>query len=162
MSWRRPAPIDDAEIGQGRHAQSYGEKGRALCRTGQTGAVLRDAARGRAQEAPLLLQSNAELCNDPSQLYRKDVHAIVEGLDLDPETVTAYSLRYSSIVRQLLRNVPVRVVAAAHDTFVVQIEKNYSAHITPHSDDVSRCSRIRRCLPVTSCRSGADRHGQKR
>jgi hypothetical protein len=37
-----------------------------------------------------------------------------------------YALRHSSIVRQLLAGVPVRIVAAGHDTSVKMIEHTYS------------------------------------
>jgi hypothetical protein len=52
--------------------------------------------------------------------------------------VTIYALRHTSIVRQLLANVPVRVVAALHDTSIVMIERNYSEYIADHSDDLAR------------------------
>ena len=43
--------------------------------------------------------------------------------------VTQYALRHSPIVRQLLRGVPTRIVAAQHDAWVAMIEKNYSRYI---------------------------------
>ena len=61
------------------------------------------------------------------------------GLD---QAVTFYSLRHSSIVRQLLANVPVRVVAAHHDTSVAMIEHTYSRHIGTVSDQIVRGSLI--------------------
>jgi hypothetical protein len=48
--------------------------------------------------------------------------------ELDPG-VTAYALRHSSIVRQLLAGTPARLVAAAHDTSLAMLEKTYSKHI---------------------------------
>ena len=56
---------------------------------------------------------------------------------LGPE-VTAYALRHSSIVRQLLAGVPVRVVAHAHDTSVLMLERTYSRYISDHSDVLTR------------------------
>jgi hypothetical protein len=50
------------------------------------------------------------------------------------------TLRHTSIVRAILANVPLRVVAANHDTSVVMIERNYSAFITDHSDAISRAA----------------------
>jgi integrase len=61
------------------------------------------------------------------------------------DKVTMYALRHTSIVRQLLKGVPIRVVAALHDTSVAMIEANYSAHITDHSDELTRAT-----LPETS------------
>jgi hypothetical protein len=50
-----------------------------------------------------------------------------------------YCLRHSSIVRMLLRNVPIRLVASLHNTSVAMIEKHYSRYITEHSiDDITR------------------------
>jgi integrase len=54
--------------------------------------------------------------------------------------VTMYALRHTSIVRQLLANVPVRVVAALHDTSVVMIERNYSKYIADHADELARAT----------------------
>jgi hypothetical protein len=56
----------------------------------------------------------------------------------DPAEVTIYALRHSSIVRQLLAGVPVRIVAAGHDTSVAMIERNYSRFITDHADALVR------------------------
>ncbi|MGX9429723.1 MULTISPECIES: tyrosine-type recombinase/integrase [Bradyrhizobium] len=55
------------------------------------------------------------------------------GLGAD---VTPYALRHSSIVRQLVKGVPVRIVAAHHDTSVGMIEKNYSRHIIGDPSEV--------------------------
>ena len=52
--------------------------------------------------------------------------------------MTIYALRHTSIVRQLLANVPIRVVAVNHDTSVVMIEQTYSKHIAAHSDEITR------------------------
>jgi len=41
--------------------------------------------------------------------------------------------------------VPVRVVAALHDTSVAMIEKNYSRYIADHADELARAT-----LPETS------------
>jgi len=57
---------------------------------------------------------------------------------LDPSEVTIYALRHSSIVRYLLANVPVRVVATKHDTSIPMIERNYSKYIADHADVLSR------------------------
>lgn len=59
---------------------------------------------------------------------------VVERLELGTE-VTPYALRHSSIVRQLLKGVPTRVVAAHHDTSVAMIEKNYSRYIIGDPSD---------------------------
>jgi hypothetical protein len=63
---------------------------------------------------------------------------IVTDIGLDPNEVTVYALRHSSIVRALLANMPIRLVASLHNTSVAMIEKTYSKFITEHADDISR------------------------
>jgi integrase len=107
--------------------------------TVELAALLKEASAGRALDAPLLMQDSGEPWGDnPSNQYRRDVRVIVAAVGLEPDEVTAYSLRHSSIVRALLRNVPIRVVASLHDTSVQMIEKHYSAYIPEHSDEVAR------------------------
>jgi integrase len=72
--------------------------------------------------------------SDHSRLFAR----VAKECQLDPTEVTAYALRHSSIVRQLLAGVPTRVVAAGHDTSVVMIERTYSRHIGDHSDVLVR------------------------
>jgi hypothetical protein len=65
---------------------------------------------------------------------------VLKGVTFNnPSKVTLYALRHTSIVRQL-RNVPVRVVAALHDTSVVMIERNYSKFIADHADELARAT----------------------
>jgi hypothetical protein len=44
-------------------------------------------------------------------------------------SVVPYSLRHSSIVRGIAAGLPIRLVAAMHDTSVAMIEKHYSRWI---------------------------------
>jgi hypothetical protein len=67
-------------------------------------------------------------------------HAMKGVVFNNPSKVTMYALRHTSIVRQLLANVPVRVVAALHDTSVLMIERNYSKFIADHADDLARAA----------------------
>jgi integrase len=100
---------------------------------------LKAAAAGRADEAPLLLQSDGSPWDkNPGQNYHRLVDKIVIAIGLDPADVTMYALRHSSIVRMLLQNVPIRLVASLHNTSVAMIEKHYSRYIVEHSDDISR------------------------
>ena len=109
--------------------------------TPQLAASLKAAAKGRADDAPLLLQSHGEPWDkNPGQNYHRQVDKIVTAVGLDPAEVTMYCLRHSSIVRMLVRNVPIRLVASLHNTSVTMIEKHYSRHITEHSDDISRAA----------------------
>jgi len=108
--------------------------------TVQLAAMLKQAAKGRADDAPLLMQSDGTPWDkNPGLNYHRQVDRIVTAIGLDPADVTMYALRHSSIVRQLLQNVPIRLVASLHNTSVKMIEKHYSRHITEHdSDDISR------------------------
>jgi integrase len=102
-------------------------------------AVLKREAAGRPSEAPLLLRSNGERWGHGRRRHhRHDFRAVVEAAGLDPDQVTLSALRHSSIVRQLLANTPIRVVATLHDTSVKMIERTYSRHIAEHTDAIAR------------------------
>jgi integrase len=60
--------------------------------------------------------------------------------------IEPYALRHSSIVRGLHSGVPVRVVAALHDTSTMMIEQHYSAHILDMADELAR----RAVVPLVS------------
>ena len=94
------------------------------------------ASKGKAIDAPLLTKPSDERWkqSDHSRLFRR----AVVGAALDPREVTLYALRHSSIVRDLLANVPVRIVATKHDTSIPMIERNYSKYIADHADILSR------------------------
>src|SRR5262249_45042521 len=86
--------------------------------------------------------------------WRKSDHSrpfarTVQQSGLDPAEVTIYALRHSSIVRHLLAGVPVRVVAANHDTSVVMIERNYSRYISDHADALARAALLE-THPITA------------
>ena len=97
---------------------------------------LERAGKGKAIDAPLLTKPSGEHWkqSDHSRLFRR----AVVGAALDPSEVTLYALRHSSIVRDLLANVPVRIVATKHDTSIPMIERNYSKYIADHADVLSR------------------------
>jgi integrase len=99
-------------------------------------AKLREAAAGRPANAPLLLDGNGEPWQKGCQTKPFALAATAAGLD--PAVATAYSLRHSSIVRQLLANVPVRLVAVLHDTSVQMIERTYSKYIANVGDQLAR------------------------
>ena len=91
---------------------------------------------GRPAHAPLLTKPSGAP-------WRKSDHSrpfARAAQQSGPAEVTIYALRHSSIVRQLLAGVPVRVVAANHDTSVVMIERNYSRYISDHADAVARAA----------------------
>ena len=111
---------------------------------------LKAAAKGRAGEAPLLLQSDGSPWDkNPGQNYHRQVDNVVTAIGLDPAEVTMYCLRHSSIVRMLLRNIPIRLVASLHNTSVAMIEKHYSKYITEHSiDDIARSGLLSEPTPA--------------
>lgn len=110
---------------------------------------LKAAANGHADDAPLLLQSNGgPWGNNPGQSYHRQVDEVVTAIGLDPDVVTMYSLRHSSIVRLLLQNIPIRLVASLHNTSVAMIERTYSKFITEHGDDISRRALLQDAPPT--------------
>lgn len=56
-----------------------------------------------------------------------------------PEAV-AYALRHSSIVRGLRANLPIRLVAALHDTSSAMIERHYSRWVTHGLEEMARAA----------------------
>jgi integrase len=100
-------------------------------------ALLLDASKGRPADAPLLVRGDGAAW-DGAEHQRLLFRQAVTRAGLDPDTITPYALRHSSIVRMLLRNAPVRVVASLHDTSVAMIEKHYSAFISDFADSIAR------------------------
>ncbi|MHB2166089.1 tyrosine-type recombinase/integrase [Alsobacter sp. R-9] len=79
-----------------------------------------------------------------SHLLRPFAEVVAEaGFSAD---VTAYALRHSSIVRGLREQLPVRLVAALHDTSSAMIERHYAAFIVDALDELA----ARAVIPVTS------------
>ncbi|WP_348640415.1 integrase [Mesorhizobium sp. M2E.F.Ca.ET.166.01.1.1] len=64
--------------------------------------------------------------------------------------VIAYALRHSSIVRGIRQNLPIRLVAAAHDTSVAMIEKHYAKWITSGLEEMARAAIVPLLPPVES------------
>jgi integrase len=118
--------------------------------TVQLAARLKAAAKGRADDAPLLVQSDGSAWGaNPGQCYHREVSKVVTAISIDPDA-TMYCLRHSSIVRMLLQNIPIRLVASLHNTSVAMIEKHYSRHITEqHSiDDITRAALLSEPVPM--------------
>ncbi|TBW33441.1 integrase [Siculibacillus lacustris] len=55
-----------------------------------------------------------------------------------PEDTGPYALRHSSIAWALRANVPVRIVAARHDTSTAMIERPHSAYVLDATEDLAR------------------------
>jgi len=60
---------------------------------------------------------------------------VAERAGFDPDVITCYALRHSSICRALLKGVPVSVVAKLHDTSSDEIEAHYAAYILDVAGD---------------------------
>jgi integrase len=109
--------------------------------------ALRRAASGRPGNAPLLLRTDGSHWPALDLVMFRSA-AKQAGLDSD---VTPYSLRHSSIVRQLVAGVPLRLVAAGHDTSSAIIERNYSRHIIGDpSDALTRRAMLDLATPATA------------
>jgi len=96
--------------------------------------ALRAAVRGRPADAPLLLRANGSTWSTT----RDDVFPKVVAAAGLEETLTAYCLRHSSIVRALLAGVPLQLVASSHDTSAAIIAKHYARFIVDNSDTMLR------------------------
>ena len=92
----------------------------------------------RSDIGPLLVNKMGKAWKTGDQ--KKPFKRVATAVGLNPAEVTIYALRHSSIVRQLLGNVPIRVVAVNHDTSVTMLERTYSRYIGDHSDALSRAT----------------------
>jgi integrase len=101
-------------------------------------ATLAAAVNDRAPTAPLLVKPSGGLWKKSN--HSRPFARVARRADLNPKEVTLYALRHSSIVRQLLAGVPIRVVAVNHDTSVVMIERTYSRYISDHADALARAA----------------------
>ena len=113
-------------------------------------AKLQRAAAGRSANAPLLLRADGKRWGERNHSdHVKPFAQAAARAALDG--VTAYSLRHSNIIRGLLAGTPARLVAIAHDTSVLMLERNYSPYILDHSDEISArgCSTCRQRRPTT-------------
>lgn len=63
------------------------------------------------------------------------------GLDV---TLSPYTLRHSSIIRQIRAGVPLRLISFSHDTSTQEIERTYGRYLSNASDDLT----ARRCSPT--------------
>jgi integrase len=96
-------------------------------------------ARTRGKKSTDLLLTNGALPWGKSGHNRAFAKA-VKRAGLSGVSIIAF--RHSSIVRQLLASVPVRVVAVNHDTSVKMIETNYSKFIGSHTEDLTRAALV--------------------
>jgi integrase len=113
--------------------------------------VLKQEVTGRPIDAPLLIRADGQAWGHSGHArHRKAFRAVIEAAGLDPNEITLYALRHSNIVRMLVANIPIRVVASLHDTSVSQIERNYSKHIAEHTDGLTRGALLDLAGPTTT------------
>lgn len=65
-----------------------------------------------------------------------------------PADLVPYAMRHSSIVRGLRANLPVRLVAALHDTSTAMIEAHYSAFIVTALDELAALAAVSLVTPA--------------
>jgi integrase len=70
-----------------------------------------------------------------NQMFKGWVRAVAAA---GVEYVEPYALRHSSVVRMLRAGLPVRIVAAAHDTSSQMIERHYAQFILDAADELAR------------------------
>jgi integrase len=118
-------------------------------------AVLAPAMAGRPLSAPLLerwryVQIKTGERRNATQVWERDTRGpwvtasemtrlwseACENAGLGT-TIIPYALRHSSIVRGLRMGLPIRLVAAIHDTSVAMIERHYSRWITEGLDELA-------------------------
>ena len=102
---------------------------------------LKEASKGRADDAPLLLQADGRPWSesDPHGDYRRAFIEVAEAAGLAPD-VTAYLFRHSSIARMLMRGLHTKLVADLHDTSEQMIRQHYGKYIIEHTDEIARAA----------------------
>jgi integrase len=102
-------------------------------------ALLSDLRGDRPHDAPLLLKSDGTRWQEINKSdHWNPFRAVAARAGFDPDEITSYALRHSSICRALLKGVPVSVVAKLHDTSSREIEAHYGAFIADFADGVAR------------------------
>jgi integrase len=157
--------VADVQVAQKRLMIPVSRKGRGIKKATQVGvrvgddvlASLAKVTAGRKGSEPLFVRPRWVAAgaarwdkrerapwHSASEL-RRPWAAIITRTELGPATVP-YALRHSSIVRGLRAGLPVRLVAALHDTSSAMIEKHYSAYIVDAMDELS----ARAVVPLTT------------
>ena len=149
--------VADCQIAAGRLMVPVSRKGKG--KSGSTPVpvgpdvidALRPAVIGRTNDAPLLERwrhrqipgairwerADRGAWQSASELLRPWA-AIRERAEL-PDAIP-YALRHSSIVRGIKANLPIRLIAATHDTSVVMIERHYARWITSGLEELTRAA----------------------
>ncbi|WP_406858650.1 site-specific integrase [Alsobacter sp. KACC 23698] len=148
--------VADVQPAESRLMVPTSRKGRGPKRTDRIGVrvgddvieALRPAISGRKGPEPLLLRWRS--VQTASGLWHRDNRGpwraaselsrmwapIVKAAGLPSDTVP-YALRHSSIVRGLRAGLPVRLVAALHDTSSAMVERHYAAFVVDALDELA-------------------------
>jgi integrase len=102
---------------------------------------LKQASKGRPDDAPLLLQADGTPWSEsnPHGDYRRAFSEVAEAVGLAPD-MTAYLFRHSSIARMLMRGLHTKLVADLHDTSEQMIRQHYGKYIIEHTDEIARAA----------------------
>ena len=127
--------------------------------TAALAALLAELKGDRPDDAPLLRKSDGSRWLEINKSEHWNLfRAVAERAGFDPDLITSYALRHSSICRALLNGVPVSVVAKLHDTSSREIEAHYAAYILDVAGDVlSRKGLLRPEAPTGGTISGGIR-----
>ena len=105
--------------------------------TAALAAVLVELKADRPHDAPLLLKSDGNRWLEINKSEHWELfRTVAERAGFDPDLITTYALRHSSICRALINGVPVSVVAKLHDTSSREIEAHHAAYILDVAGDV--------------------------
>jgi hypothetical protein len=130
---------------------------RSHCRCDEVIDQLRPMVDGRAGNEALLLRWAYTQCKPHTKIGRRSWGKAYEVSEpwaraiklagLLPGTIM-YALRHSSIVRGLSRMLPIRLVAALHDTSTAMIERHYAAHIVDLTEELARRTALSLAVPA--------------
>lgn len=154
FSQLRRMRVRDAQLSLRRLLVPHSRKGRKKAaghspiRIGQDVIdVLRSATTGRKADEPLFERWRVKQ-TEPTVWVRDRRGAWTSASELTRpwavicdkvglEGIVPYALRHSSIVRGIASGLPIRLVAAMHDTSVIMIEKHYSRWIVEGLEDLA-------------------------
>ena len=104
--------------------------------TAALAALLVELKGNRPDDAPLLRKSDGSRWLEINKSEHWNLfRAVAERAGFDPDAITSYALRHSSICRALLNGVPATIVGRQHDTSAREIEAHYSAFILDVAGD---------------------------
>jgi integrase len=98
--------------------------------------LLKELRGDRPDDAPLLIKGDGTRWLEKNKSEQWNIfRAVVEHAGFDPDEITTYALRHSSICRSLLKGSPISLVARLHDTSSDEIEAHYAAYILDVAGD---------------------------